>query len=123
MTNYEVLEIECKALKSTVTRIWSMLGNPSYEELAGRSIFDMIAELQKKAQSADDVVKDAERYRWLRSQPIADYHGIGWQIRRHWKDGSEKDRGVPYALSTMCLSGESLDIVIDRAMQANEENP
>jgi hypothetical protein len=34
---------------STIRRIWSQLGNPSYEELGGRSIFDLIDELKAAA--------------------------------------------------------------------------
>ena len=29
-----------------VARIWKMFGSPSYEELAGRSLYDLIAEAQ-----------------------------------------------------------------------------
>lgn len=32
-----------------VARIWAMFGSPSYEELAGRSIYDLIKEVQEKA--------------------------------------------------------------------------
>lgn len=33
----------------TIRRIWDQLGGHSYEELAGRSIFDLIDELKAKA--------------------------------------------------------------------------
>jgi hypothetical protein len=38
---------ECEQEKQIVSRIWTMLGGPSYEELQGRSIYDLIAELLK----------------------------------------------------------------------------
>lgn len=39
-----------------VTRIWNQLGSPSYDELAGRSIFDMIDELKVRAEAASRTV-------------------------------------------------------------------
>lgn len=38
-----------KAEYDIVARIWEMLGNPTYEELNGRSIYDLIKELQEAA--------------------------------------------------------------------------
>lgn len=35
---------------SIVDRIWRQLGNPSYEELNGRSIYDLIGELKMRAE-------------------------------------------------------------------------
>jgi hypothetical protein len=38
-----------------VSRIWAMFGNPSYEELAGRSIYDLIEALQARPQAGQAV--------------------------------------------------------------------
>jgi hypothetical protein len=38
-----------------VSRIWEQLGNPSYESLNGRSIYDLIDDLLGKTQPPDDV--------------------------------------------------------------------
>jgi len=45
----EELERQLRDETAIVDRIWDMLGRPSYEELAGRSIYDLIAELQARA--------------------------------------------------------------------------
>lgn len=49
--------------KEVVTRIWAILGNPSYEQLAGRSIYDLITELQDSKRASEERVKSltAER--------------------------------------------------------------
>ena len=47
-----------------VSRIWSMLGTPTYEQLAGRSIYDMIAEVQASA-------AEASRLREALDHPLA----------------------------------------------------
>jgi hypothetical protein len=38
---------------ATVARIWIQLGSPTYEQLAGRSIYDLIDELKAQAATAD----------------------------------------------------------------------
>lgn len=43
------LERRLRDETAIVDRIWGMLGRPSYEALAGRSIYDLIAELQARA--------------------------------------------------------------------------
>lgn len=42
------LERRLRDETAIVDRIWDMFGRPSYEELAGRSIYDLIAELQAR---------------------------------------------------------------------------
>lgn len=43
------LERDLKEERAIVDRIWSMLGRPSYESLKGRSIYDLIADLERDA--------------------------------------------------------------------------
>lgn len=45
----ERLRAELAEEKAIVTRIWELLGNPSYEELKGRSIYDLIISLKEHA--------------------------------------------------------------------------
>ena len=47
----EMLEREFAAERAIVSRIWVQLGSPSYEQLKGRSIYDLIDEM--KAELAD----------------------------------------------------------------------
>lgn len=65
MNNRDLLKLEeevdwlitaYKEEKAIVTRIWEILGNPSYEELNGRSIYDLISEIQKEAKMANDAL-------------------------------------------------------------------
>lgn len=42
-----------------VARIWATLGSPSYEELAGRSIYDLIAGLQAHVETLKSDLADA----------------------------------------------------------------
>ena len=46
------LERRLRDETAIVDRIWDMFGRPSYEELAGRSIYDLIAELQARVAPA-----------------------------------------------------------------------
>lgn len=39
--------------KAIVTNIWALLGNPSYAELAGRSIYDLILAKDKRIQDLE----------------------------------------------------------------------
>lgn len=48
----EALRARYHEERDIVTRIWRMLGSHSYEELAGRSIYDLVAELQALATMA-----------------------------------------------------------------------
>lgn len=58
--------------------------------------------------------KNSERYEWLRNRPTCAMHEQGWQIRHHWLD--QNDSGRRHGIMSICLSGESLDGVIDNAM-------
>lgn len=40
-----------------VARIWKMLGSPTYEELAGRSIYDLIGALQAKVEALEAALR------------------------------------------------------------------
>ena len=60
---------ECKTI---VKRIWGMLGSPSYEQLAGRSIYDLISELQSSAATAPQL-EAAQPAPVPVAQAIADY--------------------------------------------------
>lgn len=44
-----------------VNRIWSMFGSPSYDELAGRSIFDLVADVQARLTASEAARETAER--------------------------------------------------------------
>lgn len=41
-----------RAASSIVARIWQQLGSPTYEQLAGRSIYDLILEMQEQRDAA-----------------------------------------------------------------------
>ena len=72
------------------------------------------------ARQLEEVRRDAERYRYLRAQPSCSFYTEGWQIRRHWRDGTQAERGVPNNLDMIALSHGSLDQAIDA--QLGEEN-
>jgi hypothetical protein len=48
----ERAEAELKAERAIVSRIWTQLGSPTYEQLRGRSIYDLISELKANATSS-----------------------------------------------------------------------
>ncbi len=48
------LAVQLREERAIVSRIWAQLGGHSYEELAGRSIFDLIEELKTQAASTID---------------------------------------------------------------------
>ena len=48
----ERAEAELKAERDIVSRIWTQLGSPTYEQLRGRSIYDLISELKANATSS-----------------------------------------------------------------------
>ena len=54
------LSAELAEQTAIVSRIWTMLGGHSYEELAGRSIYDLIEELQARARAAESARATAE---------------------------------------------------------------
>ena len=43
-----------------VSRIWEILGNPTYEQLAGRSIYDLIARLTEGEMRMRSILVDAD---------------------------------------------------------------
>lgn len=45
-----ILERNLEEEKAIVDRIWKILGSPTFDELHGRSIYDLIEELKVKAQ-------------------------------------------------------------------------
>jgi hypothetical protein len=49
---YEALRAALAEERAIVDRIWRQLGSPTYEQLAGRSIYDLIDELKQRAFSA-----------------------------------------------------------------------
>lgn len=67
--------------KGTVARIWELFGTPSYAELDGRTIFDLVRES----------IADAKRYRYLRDHCSSHYPmtheqpaewSIGWEFQQ-----------------------------------------
>jgi hypothetical protein len=62
----ERLQIERDTEASIINRIWKQLGNPTYEELKGRSIYDLIDEIKAErdaalARVAELEAQDADR--------------------------------------------------------------
>lgn len=51
------LSTALKREREIVSRIWAQLGNPSYEELGGRSIYDLISELQSRRKTVIEEAK------------------------------------------------------------------
>lgn len=56
----EKAERQFREQHDIVARIWVQLGSPSYEELAGRSIYDLIDELKAKAMLTASRTKGTE---------------------------------------------------------------
>lgn len=58
------LERRLREETAIVDRIWDLFGRPSYESLKGKSIYDLIQELQQRAEAAEKLRKhDAGRQR------------------------------------------------------------
>ena len=47
--------------KNIVNRIWALFGPPSYEELNGKSIYDLITHLQQREKVLTEAVEDAKQ--------------------------------------------------------------
>jgi hypothetical protein len=41
--------------RAIVDRIWKILGNPTYEQLGGKSIYELVEELKARAENAEYV--------------------------------------------------------------------
>src|SRR5690349_4458951 len=70
-----------KDAHAVIDRIWDIFGRPSYEELAGRSIYDLVEAAQN----------DALRYRYLKDHCSSFYPmtheqpaewSIGWEFQQ-----------------------------------------
>lgn len=66
---------------AVIAKIWGILGNPTYEQLEGRTIYDLV----------ETAVKDAERYRFLKDHCSSHYPmtheqpaewSIGWEFQQ-----------------------------------------
>ena len=68
----EAARAEVSELSKTLSQIWLQLGNPTYEELNGRSIHDLIDDLiatvQMKTEIADEM---AESFDEIRKRAVA----------------------------------------------------
>ena len=51
--NSAINEIELRVSRAIVSRIWVQLGSPTYEQLKGRSIYDLIDELKAERARLD----------------------------------------------------------------------
>jgi hypothetical protein len=51
-TLFRVVREECETADAIVSRIWNLLGSPTYDELKGRSIYDCIIELRTERDTA-----------------------------------------------------------------------
>ena len=75
------LEAELKVSRAIVSKIWVQLGSPTYEQLKGRSIYDLIDELKA------ELAKERARLDWLskrgfehRHHETGDHLGYEWTI-------------------------------------------
>ena len=57
--NSAINEIELRVSRAIVSKIWVQLGSPTYEQLKGRSIYDLIDELKA------ELAKERARLDWL----------------------------------------------------------
>lgn len=113
-----------------VNRIWAIFGTPSYEELEGRTIYDLVQAAQNQATVMHDMHKalgikwgddpyavitalqaDARRYRWLRAQEEISIAAC-WLLPVDYV----RDRAKPLP-ATIIKSPEELDAAIDAAMK------
>ncbi len=76
----ENLERDLAEERRIVDRIWAIFGSPTYEELQGKSIYDLVQAAHDESQKLQAALsnnalqeaqiagmgEDAERYRWLR---------------------------------------------------------
>jgi hypothetical protein len=92
-----------KDAHAIIDRIWVILGMPSYEDLAGRTIYDLV----------EDAVKDAARYRYLRDH-CSSHYPMTHEQPAEWSIGWESQQGKPHE------AYGSFDKWIDADIQANE---
>jgi hypothetical protein len=57
ITRAEKAEADFATERAIVSRIWVQLGSPTYAELKGRSIYDLIDEMKARAQKAEAEAK------------------------------------------------------------------
>lgn len=67
----ERIERERDEEKAIVDRIWDMLGRPSYEELAGRSIYDLIRAKDEHADVLNAAIRKLQDEQWDAHERIA----------------------------------------------------
>ncbi len=86
------LERELADSRAIVDRIWNIFGRPSYEALAGRSIYDLV-------QAAADAERERDELRELLSRPeIDDFHdGLLLEAahqRQRWGDAHDRSKSA-----------------------------
>lgn len=89
-----------------VSRIWVKLGNPTYEELAGRTIYDLIDELLRARTAADAMAEKAIIYMCMPTEEnfvemrdsVVTYEALSPATERLPKDTAEH-KEIPVSLA------------------------
>jgi hypothetical protein len=77
LTDRHVLQSRLEEETKIVSQIWIQLGNPTYEELHGRSIFDLVDEL-KANQGRPVVTKEVKKYLAVMGAQVRDEFAGLW---------------------------------------------
>jgi len=87
MRERDAAEISLTAERAIVSRIWVQLGSPTYAQLKGRSIYDLIDEIKT------ELASERARLDWLLS-----YDGVDWVLEMHKKrkffEGEQDNRAL-----------------------------
>lgn len=70
------LEAELAAERLIVAKIWEQLGSPSYDELKGRSIYDLIDEMGAERDALRELLREIVEYSGGVDHALADEYVI-----------------------------------------------
>lgn len=93
-----------------ISRIWAMLGNPTYEQLGGRTIYDLV----------ESAVKDADRYSFLKNH-CSSHYPMTHEQPAEWSIGWEFQQSTPAEAHGSFDKWIDLDIEDYRQRQAEDE--
>lgn len=95
---------------ATISRIWAILGNPTYEQMGGRTIYDLV----------ESAVKDADRYSFLKNH-CSSHYPMTHEQPAEWSIGWEFQQSTPAEAHGSFDKWIDLDIEDYRQRQAEDE--
>ena len=111
--NSAIAEIELKVSRAIVSKIWVQLGSPTYQQLKGRSIYDLIDELKA------ELATERARMDWLESvmAPDANYCEVFFAGLRNWTGSAHAFQIESNPRKFPTLNAPTVRAAIDAAMK------